>query len=278
MLCWPRMGEALGIYSNACLQVAEVLRQYGFVWHTAQFKLVKKAGDLQLEFRFQSSHRNVVFNQPDAPPELGSGARAPTLATHPSSPDRQDYAALFLPLETCLAEIAEFGSVTLIAHASVVSRGFKAWKRTKLNDAAANGTVAGANVGYLTPQRKWLEVNLAHSVFRSDRIVLLAALLESVGLPFFDRFLHPKEALHWMIEDNLPGQLAFSTLEYAHFLGGAEGASAVLLLLLRQMKVKGWDDEYHRALAEYRTHGIPDAVVATEGAMLARTALMLDIE
>ena len=76
MLCWPRMGEALGIYSNACLQVAEVLRQYGFVWHSAQFKLVKKAGDLQLEFRFQSSPRNLVFNQPDAPPELGSGARA----------------------------------------------------------------------------------------------------------------------------------------------------------------------------------------------------------
>jgi hypothetical protein len=255
------MGEAKEIYLNACLRVATALESDGFRWRKSQNDLVKSEADLTLKIGFQSSFRNQILR--------------PTSKTAQFT-GQSFGSALFLPLEFRIDEIQKFGSVVFIVRLGVESKSIakgRAPLKSLLNDG---GGIAGTNLGYLAPERQWLEINLANQSMRNARVDATIHLIRDAGLPFFDQFRHVDELVVSLIESANPAMMDFTEIEYAICYGGLEAGRQVLERWLRE-----WPNcvaEYQEALQEYRDNGLPVWWSANLGPRLAKAALALGIE
>jgi hypothetical protein len=169
------MGEAREIYLKACGEVSDALQVDGFRWRKSRQDLVKKDSDLTFRVWFQSSFRNALLSE------------LPTMeSTGPLTAD------LFIPLETALAEIERFGSVSFMAHVSVHAQSIKKWRGTLAHPIRKDDGVAGTNIGNLVSPPHWLDVNLANPQMRGSRVQAIIALLRDTGFRYFDRFKDPE--------------------------------------------------------------------------------------
>ena len=255
------MGEAREIYLNACLRVATALESAGFRWRKSQHDLLRSEADLTLKIGFQSSFRNQILSSASETSQLAGLSVG---------------SALFLPLELRIDEIQKYGSVVFIVRLGVESKGIARWRASLESPLSGGGGIAGTNIGYLAPERRWLEINLANQSMRDARVDAMVHLIRDAGLTFFDQFRHADELVASLIKSANPAMMDFTEIEYAICHGSLEAGRQVLERWLRE-----WPDcvaEYQAALQEYRENGLPIWISATLGPRLAKAALALDIE
>lgn len=253
------MGEARQIYTDACGEIAAAFEPAGFRFRKSKHDLVKQDGDLTFRIWFQSSFRNVLI----APAKSGIQFSRTSLD-------------VFLPLKKILGEVSRLGSVSFITHISVHDAAVKRWRARLQHPVRTDDIVAGTNIGYIAPERTWLEVNLANAKVRGARIRCVTELVRAFGLPYFERFRRPDIIVAELIESGDPGMLDFMELEYAVCYGDIEAGRRVLerhLVLLPDCI-----DEYKKALSDYRDQGIPEALDGRPGPRLARMALSLGLD
>lgn len=224
------------VFLEACKRLTEAFESDGYQWRSSLSELVKIEGDLRFSFRLQTSPRNALI------PSSRKGLHLPQFLG--KLPGGRHADALFLSLPRQLLEIERFGSVAIIPHVTISNSKFKTWRGQRLKQKDPNPTIASANLGYLMPEQRWLEVNLASEVSRTARTDGIAENLRNVGIPFQVRFKNPAESVRWLaVEESIPF-FAFATLEYAFFSGGNVVASEVLLLLLSRFRRLGWIGSY----------------------------------
>jgi hypothetical protein len=255
------VGEAQQIYLECGAKIADALQVEGFRWRKSRRDAVKEEADLTFRIWFQSSSHNLLLKPED---------------TTQASTSTSGVETLFLPLEPALSEIEQFGNISLMVHVSVHVRSMKEWRSNQAHRLRADDLVAGTNIGYLTPARHWLNINLANPIARPARIQLGIELIRTIGFEYFERFRHPGKVISSLFQSNDPGMLDYMELEYAVCYGSTAAGLAVLSKHLQQRP--HCMQEYQHALNEYRKNGIPAFLHGRPGPRLARMALALGLE
>src|SRR5690242_18086596 len=102
------MHSAREIFEECCMAVASSFANNGFRYRASQHTAIKATGDLKFEIHFQSSLRNYLM------PNEGSNSL-------------KRVASKLLPL----GDLATFGKVSLIVHASVHSKKLRAFRKSR---------------------------------------------------------------------------------------------------------------------------------------------------
>ena len=259
------MGGPREEFLEACQTVVKAFAPEGFRWLRSKCDLVRKDEPFTFRLHFQSSFRNFLANATHQGP-----SRGPTDRVASSVP------TLFVPLGIQLMEIDEYGSVKLIPHVEVDDTRIAEWRTTMHRPVRSDGSVMGSNLGYLSEQRSWLEINLANPQVRDSRVAALISLIRTKALPFFARFHRDEDVLEKLVETGFEGALDFAEVEHAVFLGGVEAGRKVIERCFRKWPTAEVD--YRIALADYRKNGIQEVWESTAGHRLAKAAILLGIE
>ena len=245
------MGEARDIYDAACAQVASSLAPEGFQYRPSRHSLVRRDDELTHEIRFQSSFRNFTI---------------------PSRPGLQR-AVSWVPF---VGETVAFGSITLIANASVYSESFKSWRAAQEQPFGTDGLFTAGQIGNLQTKPKWLEFNLANPHKRDRVIGDLIELIRTVALPYLERFSNPQEVIVGLIAGAMPWWWEPSALEYVVCFGTPSQARE---LLIRYIQIHpGQEKEFRERIKEYRKQGVPQVFDSRRSGRLAKAALALGLE
>src|ERR1035438_9641662 len=184
MLSFRRMGEARDVFIEVCQTIVAALEPNGYRWIKSQNDLARKDGPFTFRLHFQSSHRNFLAEGKNAGRSgLGIGRIA---LIGP---------ALFVPLPIQLLEINQYGSVKMIPHIQVDDARIAKWRRQLQKPLRLDSSVTSANLGYLSQERSWLEINLANPLTRASRLTELITLIQSAAFPFFERFHRDEKIL-----------------------------------------------------------------------------------
>ena len=242
------MCEARNIYNAACAQIASALAHDGFKYRPTRHSLVRRDDDLTHEITFQSSFRNFTV-----PNHVGLQR---------------------LPL---VGDTAAFGSVTLIAHASVHSKRFRQWRAAQKQPLGTDDLITGGQIGNLQAKPKWLEFNLA-SPHKRDRVISdVTELIRKVALPYLGRFSNPQEVIVALIAGKMPlWWWEPSALEYVVCFGTPAQARELLLRYIERRP--GLEAEFQERVKEYQTQGVPAVFDSTASGRLAKAALALGLE
>jgi len=200
------MGEARNIYNSACAQIAAALAQERFEYRPSKRTLVRRDDDLTREITFQSSFRNFTL----------PGQRAGVL----------QQAVSLLPL---VGETVAFGSVTLIAHTAVRSKSFKLWRASQKQPLGADDLITAGQIGNLQAKPKWLEFNLANPQRRDRDISDVVELIQTIALPYLERFSRSHEVIAGLISGTMPWWWEPSALEYVACFGTRSQARELLV-------------------------------------------------
>jgi len=256
------MGESRNIFLTACGEIADQLQNEGFRSLKSKPYLVKKEADLTFRIRFQSDFRNILLATP-----------IPSDQSPPEDP------SLFRHLDECFAESEAFGNVSLLVHAEIAAKSIQSWRMQLPHPVRTHDGVAGTNIGYLAPEDKWLDVNLADPRSRSTKVTAVIQLIRTVALPYFDQFRKPGRVVAALARADIPGLWPTLNVEYAACYGSRNDA----LLVLKRILVGAPDyflNGYAEAIEEFRRVGFPapNTIFGKPGADLAFAALALDLE
>ncbi len=171
-------------------------------------------------------------------------------------------------------DLATFGSITLIEHATVSSKALKIFRRAVPGAWASDGSVTGGQIGNLQVPAKWVTFNLANPNTRHAVVAEAKKLITDVGIPYLERFNDPEGVIHGLLEGTMPWMWEPSALEYVCCFGSKQKAQQLLQRFIAELGVR---DEYISAVSQYKEHGIPDAW-DSRAAGLAKSAIVLGME
>jgi hypothetical protein len=246
------MESAREIFDQACAEIAAQLAPFGFQYRRSQHSAVRATGDLKFVIHFQSSPRNYLLASTQ-----GSGLSR-VLSKLPG-----------------LGDLATFGNVTLIEHASVSSKALRSFRRTVHGAWHTNGAVTGGQIGNLQEPAKWVEFNLANPNTRRAVIDEAKKLIDHVGIPYLERFHEPENVIIGLLEGTMPWMWRPSALEYICCFGTKQKALQLLERLISEPEVR---DEYKAAVSHYKAHGTPDVWDSRAACCLAKSAIILGME
>jgi hypothetical protein len=240
------------IFDHCCLEIAAHLAARGFQYRPSQHSAVRVSGDLKLEIHFQSSSRNYRVTE-----TRGSGLRR-ALSTLP-----------------VFGDLATFGNVTLIEHAQVFSKALKSFRRAVPGAWATDGAITGGQIGNLQVPAKWVTFNLANPNTRPAIIAKAKKLIDTVGVPYLERFNEPEDVINGLLQGTMPWTWEPTALEYVCCFGAEQQALQLLERFVSETKTRG---EYSAAVSQYREHGTPDAWDSRAACRLAKAAIILGLE
>jgi hypothetical protein len=247
------MGEARNIYNAACARIASALAPDGFKYRPSEHSLVRRDDDLTREIKFQSSFRNFTI------PGRGDGGLQRAVSRL-----------------SLIGDTAAFGSITLVAHATVSSKSFKQWRAAQKQPLGTDDLITGGQIGNLQAKPRWLEFNLANSHKRDRVISDLIELIRTVALPYLGRFSNPQEVIVGLIAGTMPWWWEPSALEYVVCFGTPSQARE---LLMRYIQMRpGQEKEFQDRVKEYRKQGVPEVFDSRASGRLAKAALALGLE
>ena len=235
------MEEARQIFLDACVSVAAAFEPDGFRWRKSKTDIVKKDGNLTFAIQFQTSPRNRLLN-PNVRIEI------PNEAARVSS--------LFYGLKKKIRHIYSFGSVAFRVHLTVEDEVVGKWRTTLPRAVGVGSMVASTNVGYLSPEDNWLDLNLAQGRLRDKHIKKIIDLVRGVGFSYFDRFRNPRQVVQSIIEGSFQGMLDFHQVEYAVYYGSQSAGRQVIQRCFGQWP--GSEEEYRATIQDYQKNGIPE--------------------
>lgn len=243
------MGSPREIFDSACTEIAASLAHTGLEYRPSKHTLLKTDGDLKLKIRFQSSSSNYT---------LADGSE--TLKKLVPSGD----------------DLAAFGSVTLIEHASVRSKEIKGFRRSLVNAWRLDDGVTGNQIGNLRTPPRWIEFNLANPHSRRKVIAEALHLIENVAFPYFEFFQTPSEVIDRLLDGSIPWAWKPSALEYVCCFGHLDQSLRLLNRYVDEPPSRA--AEYREALSRYKAEGIPEGWNSSLAANLAKTAIVLELD
>ena len=247
------MDKAREIFNQCCTEIAASLADTGFQYRPSKHSAIKASGDLKFEIHFQSSFRNFLVTGGDA--------------------DRLKRVASKL---TSFGDLATFGNVTLIEHASVRSKILKNFRKSLPNSWTADDAVTGGQIGNLRSPAMWVEFNLANPYTRTEVITEARRLIDTVALSYFDLFKNPADVVARLLDGSMPWTWEASALEYVCCFGSMEQALQLLNRFINESPSRA--AEYRDALLRYRSDGTPEVWDSRAPARLAKAAIILGLD
>jgi hypothetical protein len=247
------MKSAREIFNDCCNEIAKSLAEDGFQYRPSKHSAIRADGDLTVEIHFQSSFRNYVL--PDA-----------------NVSKLKQRIAKLVPF----GDLATYGSVTLIEHASVRSKALKNFRKSLTKAWTTEDAVTGDQIGNLQSPAKWVEFNLANPYTRNEVIAEALRLIGGVALPYFKLFQNSTEVIARLLDGSMPWTWEASALEYVCCFGKTDDAKQLLERFVNESP--GRAAEFREVLRRYRSDGTPEAWESKVSARLAKAAIILGLD
>jgi hypothetical protein len=247
------MEAAREIFNQCCAEIAASLADADFQYRTSKHSAIRMSGDLTFEIHFQSSFRNYLV-----PNEGGDGLKRVISKLIP------------------LGDLATFGSVTLIEHATVYSKMIKKFRESLPSIWTVNDAVTGGQIGNLRSPAKWIQFNLANPHTRTKVVAEAAKLIDTVALPYFELFKNPAEVIARLLDSSMPWTWEPSALEYVCCFGSKDQALQLLDRLINDSPARR--AEYHGQLLRYRSDGLSEVWDSKAASRLAKAAIILGLD
>jgi hypothetical protein len=165
-------------------------------------------------------------------------------------------------------------SVTVEVYAHVHSATLRAWRKAR--DLPGDDYLAAGNLGNLRHERAWLDWDVGRPETRDDVIAEVVAAIESIAVPYFERFEDEERFVQLLESGGMPGCAGLSAIEW--LLATGRQSSAVrhghALLATEEWLPRS----YQREVKRYETEGIDRGPYAglAEGLAYATVAFGLN--
>lgn len=162
--------------------------------------------------------------------------------------------------------------IALWIHAGVLSPSLQKWRSSHQSLLPDSGGLAGGQIGNLVAPASWMEWNLASSTSREQEIIDAIGAIRRIVYPYFAMFEDIPRLIGRLVAEDVPSFDPKGMMDFIMCFGTPTVARQAAINFLRRHPVSQQD--YHRALTEFREKGLPTWSPMKHSEVIAKASMI----